>query len=158
MVCRNFILPEPANYVSLFIPFSICATYCTLPSLCWRYLSSWAGKGLSCRQAGPEVVCPICKKNSACQWQAEFSCWRYLSSRAVTRKVLSAKVSLTSVFGMGTGGPSPQSTPTSSEKTPCCSLRLFAKAHHTPFPLPLRSEPASLGFGSVFEDTMYPEN
>ena len=39
-------------------------------------------------------------------------CWRYLSSRAVARKVLSAQVSLTSVFGMGTGGPSLQSTPT----------------------------------------------
>ena len=39
------------------------------------------------------------------------SCWRYLSSRAVTRKVLSAQMSLTSVFGMGTGVPSPQSTP-----------------------------------------------
>ena len=39
-------------------------------------------------------------------------CWRYLSSRAVTRKVLSAQMSLTSVFGMGTGGPSSQSTPT----------------------------------------------
>ena len=38
--------------------------------------------------------------------------WHYLSSRAVTRKVLSAKVCLTSVFGMGTGGPTPQSTPT----------------------------------------------
>ena len=39
-------------------------------------------------------------------------CWRYLSSRAVTRQVLSAQMSLTSVFGMGTGGPSLQSTPT----------------------------------------------
>ena len=39
-------------------------------------------------------------------------CWRYLSSRAVTRKVLSAQMSLTSVFGMETGVPSPQSTPT----------------------------------------------
>ena len=38
------------------------------------------------------------------------SCWRYLSSRAVTRKVLSAQMSLTSVFGMETGVPSPQST------------------------------------------------
>ena len=35
-----------------------------------------------------------------------FLCWRYLSSRAVTRQVLSAYMSLTSVFGMGTGGPS----------------------------------------------------
>ncbi len=33
-------------------------------------------------------------------------CWHYLSSRAVTRQVLSAYMSLTSVFGMGTGGPS----------------------------------------------------
>ena len=32
-------------------------------------------------------------------------CSRYLSSRAVTRQVLSAYMSLTSVFGMGTGGP-----------------------------------------------------
>ena len=31
-------------------------------------------------------------------------CWHYLSSRAVARKVLSAQMSLTSVFGMGTGG------------------------------------------------------
>ena len=41
-----------------------------------------------------------------------FLCWRYLSSRSVSRQVFSAQVSLTSVFGMGTGGPSPQSTPT----------------------------------------------
>ncbi len=36
----------------------------------------------------------------------------YLSFRAVTSQVLSARVSLTSVFGMGTGGPSPLATPT----------------------------------------------
>ena len=35
-----------------------------------------------------------------------YLCWHYLSSRAVTRQVLSAYMSLTSVFGMGTGGPS----------------------------------------------------
>ena len=39
-------------------------------------------------------------------------CWHYLSSRQVTLQVLSAQTSLTSVFGMGTGGPSPQSIPT----------------------------------------------
>ena len=39
-------------------------------------------------------------------------CWRYLFSRFVSKQVSSAQVSLTSVFGMGTGGPSPQSTPT----------------------------------------------
>ena len=41
-----------------------------------------------------------------------FLCRRYLSSRSVSRQVFSAQVSLTAVFGMGTGGPSPQSTPT----------------------------------------------
>ena len=35
----------------------------------------------------------------------EALCSRYLSSRAVTRQVLSAYMCLTSVFGMGTGGP-----------------------------------------------------
>ena len=39
-------------------------------------------------------------------------CWRYLFYRPVTRQVSSAQMSLTSVFGMGTGGPSSQSTPT----------------------------------------------
>ena len=36
----------------------------------------------------------------------------FLFSRAAARQVSSAQVSLTSVFGMGTGGPSPQSAPT----------------------------------------------
>ena len=35
-----------------------------------------------------------------------------LSSRSVSRQVFSALVSLTSVFGMGTGGPSPLKAPT----------------------------------------------
>ena len=33
-------------------------------------------------------------------------CWRYLSSQAVASQVLSTEMSLTTVFGMGTGGPS----------------------------------------------------
>ena len=45
-------------------------------------------------------------------FRSRLLCWRYLSSRAVARQVLSAQMSLTSVFGMGTGGPSLQSTPT----------------------------------------------
>src|SRR5699024_11623723 len=44
-------------------------------------------------------------------WQAlvrnKSLCWRYLFSRAVASQVLSAGTSLTTVFGMGTGGPSP---------------------------------------------------
>ena len=45
------------------------------------------------------------KKNQPFDWFFCL-CWHYLSSRAVTRQVLSAYMSLTSVFGMGTGGPS----------------------------------------------------
>ena len=44
--------------------------------------------------------------------KGEYLCWHYLSSRQVTLQVLWARVSLTSVFGMGTGGPSLQSIPT----------------------------------------------
>ena len=47
-----------------------------------------------------------------------------LSFQSVARQVFSALVSLTSVFGMGTGGPSPLKTPTMTEKT-CCSFLLF---------------------------------
>ena len=39
-------------------------------------------------------------------------CSRYLFSRPVTRQLSSAYVCLTSVFGMGTGGPTQQSTRT----------------------------------------------
>ena len=39
-------------------------------------------------------------------------CWRYLFFRAVSSQVSWAEASLTSVFGMGTGGPSPSSAPT----------------------------------------------
>ena len=34
-------------------------------------------------------------------------CWHYLFFQAVASQVLSAETSLTTVFGMGTGGPSP---------------------------------------------------
>ena len=53
----------------------------------------------------------VIKKKNPNQ-MVEALCWHYLSSRAVTRQVLSAQTSLTSVFGMGTGGPSQQSIPT----------------------------------------------
>ena len=57
------------------------------------------------------------------QDQTSHLCWHYLSFRAVTSQVFSARVSLTAVFGMGTGGPSPQSAPTSSLWTSHPSLR-----------------------------------
>ena len=59
---------------------------------------------------------PIVHKNkSRSHLTAAFYVGVFLSSRAVTSQVLSAPASLTSVFGMGTGGPSPSSTPTISD-------------------------------------------
>ena len=65
-------------------------------------------------------------------------CWRYLFSRPVTRQLSSANLSLTSVFGMGTGGPSNQSTPTHDrirlaggyfiENSECCVLTMCCLA------------------------------
>ena len=81
-------------------------------------------------------------------------CWRYLSSRPVTRQVLSAKVCLTSVFGMGTGGPTPQSTPTSSERTLYLSLRPYVQSSLTPSFLLSKSKQALI----LFQSTIYPEN
>ena len=69
---------------------------------------------------GRPTYCPAVKnmpvacfrQKKAPVFRLRLLCWRYLSSRAVARQVLSAQMSLTSVFGMGTGGPSLQSTPT----------------------------------------------
>ena len=52
-------------------------------------------------------------EKSPADWRDFLLCWHYLSSRQVALQVLSARMSLTSVFGMGTGGPSSQSIPTS---------------------------------------------
>ena len=38
-------------------------------------------------------------------FRRRFICWHYLFSRPVTRQLSSAYMCLTSVFGMGTGGP-----------------------------------------------------
>ncbi len=73
----------------------LCVGITYLPGKC---------NGLSCRWDSP-VDCPRHRK-----------CWHYLSSRQVTLQVLSAQMSLTSVFGMGTGGPSSQSIPTLSAR------------------------------------------
>ena len=116
-----------------------------------------------CRQsivppaAGPDVLSMICKK-SACRWQADFLCWRYLSSRAVTRKVLSAKVSLTSVFGMGTGRPSPQSTPTASSSRQISYPSLRRKRQSSVIPLSLLSKSQTLRWFAILSIRMYPEN
>ena len=54
------------------------------------------------------------KKEKTHNFRCVFCVGTYLSSQAAARQVFSAQVSLTSVFGMGTGGPSPQSAPTVS--------------------------------------------
>ena len=56
--------------------------------------------------------CLNTRKNRLANAKRFSLCWHYLSSRQVTLQVLSARTSLTSVFGMGTGGPSSQSIPT----------------------------------------------
>ena len=58
------------------------------------------------------TTCGLTVRRSTDWAKEEYLCWHYLSSRAVARQVLSAHTSLTSVFGMGTGGPSQQSIPT----------------------------------------------
>ena len=61
----------------------------------------------------PLKKCPVdIIRQKSPDWKVGTLCSRYLSSQAVARQVLSAYMSLTSVFGMGTGGPSWQSTRT----------------------------------------------
>ena len=79
--------------------FRVGATYFLVSS---KYCASFKSMPVACFRR---------KKLHPLGWSS--LCWRYLSSRPVTQQVLSAKVCLTSVFGMGTGGPTPQSTPTS---------------------------------------------
>ena len=62
------------------------------------------------KQVDPSTCSQAYKKPHSFEWS--YICWHYLSSQAVARQVLSAQMSLTSVFGMGTGGPSSQSIPT----------------------------------------------
>ena len=74
-------------------------------------------------------------------------CWHYLFSRPVTRQVSSAQMSLTSVFGMGTGGPSPLKTPTISG---VCTLKTkqrrgMSKAE----PAYCRSSPRLISIGQL---------
>ena len=57
------------------------------------------------------TTCGLTVRRST-DWAKEALCWHYLFSRPVTRQLSSAYMSLTSVFGMGTGGPSWQSIPT----------------------------------------------
>ena len=87
------------------------------------------------------IVCDTDAKKPRLLARLFVLCWHYLSSRQVTLQVLSAQTSLTSVFGMGTGGPSSQSKPT------CLPYTL--KTEHC---VPLQSFESSLSlrFGQAF--------
>ena len=74
-------------------------------------LSTFLGRPTYCPAVKKCPVDTFRQKKTSCI-RRRFLCSRYLSSRAVARQVLSAYMSLTSVFGMGTGGPSWQSTRT----------------------------------------------
>ena len=113
----------PITYYFSFLPVSKKEpTHFRESALCWHYLFSRLGHGSSRREetcrwhvlAAMEEFESIRKATCI---SASRLCWHYLFSRPVTRQVSSAKVCLTSVFGMGTGGPTPQSIPTSSGHT-----------------------------------------
>ena len=94
----------PANSQCLPAKSTLDATFCKLHLKCWVNMAPPVGlepttHGLTVRRST--------------DWaKGESQCWHYLSSRQVTLQVLSTRMSLTSVFGMGTGGPSSQSIPT----------------------------------------------
>ena len=92
-------VPHPSELRPASIPFyGIAATgsYVSLDSL---------------RDAPPQGKA-FTQRKPPRESEAVSLCWHYLSFRQVTLQVLSARTSLTSVFGMGTGGPSSQSIPT----------------------------------------------
>ena len=82
---------------------------------CPFFLLWWASRGLRNQNM----------QKPRTETSSRFLCWHYLFSRAVARKVFSAQTSLTSVFGMGTGGPSLQSIPTLVD---CSSPSFMSKA------------------------------
>ena len=94
---------------------------------------------------GLEPTTPWLTVRCSTDWaKEECLCWHYLFSRPVTRQVSSAHVSLTSVFGMGTGGPSQQSTPTCLEGLPLhlcqSSLGALTALILAQFPAPVKQK------------------
>ena len=74
-------------------------------------LALWQSGGLS------QPACNSFKYKKRVKPKLDSKCSRYLFSRPVTRQLSSAYVCLTSVFGMGTGGPTRQSTRTHEWKS-----------------------------------------
>ena len=74
--------------------------------LCWHYLLSRLGQGSSWRSNSTVYCCcQKYKRNNRIFQMRSLLRWHYLFSRPVTRQLSSAYKCLTSVFGMGTGGP-----------------------------------------------------
>ena len=100
-------LPAKVPHLDIRLPSDSTSRWTPLPSANASYCR--ARSGLSAPSCYP------CRahynKKRQPKWLS-LLCWRYLFFRPVSRQVSSAQVSLTSVFGMGTGGPSLQSTPT----------------------------------------------
>ena len=82
-------------------------------ALCSRYSFSQVGQGIVMPSASVRWTLAGIKREPG--FLLTLLCSRYLFSQAVARQVSSAQMSLTSVFGMGTGGPSSQSTRTSMD-------------------------------------------
>ena len=89
----------------------------------------------------------ICKKTATNV--AVFCVGIDLSSRSVSRQVLSALVSLTSVFGMGTGGPSPLKTPTIQGITPSKLNNAIRSRRTSACTIMLRSSPRQISIGQL---------
>ena len=73
------------------------------------------------------TTCGLTVRRSTDWAKEEYLCSRYLFSRPVTRQLSSAYKCLTSVFGMGTGGPTWQSTRTLWRKR--CSPSYIVEAY-----------------------------
>ena len=95
----------------LHISVELCVGITWLPGKC-NVLSCRCDSPVDCRRH------PLSYEETVTKRIRSDLCWHYLSSRQVTLQVLSAQMSLTSVFGMGTGGPSSQSIPTRMDGFP----------------------------------------
>ena len=85
-----------------------------LAGLCWRLLDIRLRRSRSnMRRCRIFKEAPVSIRKDPDEMSGSFLCvGAYLSYQAASSQVLSARVSLTAVFGMGTGVPSPSSAPT----------------------------------------------
>ena len=105
----------PANSQCLPAKSTLDATFCKLHLKCWINMAPPVGL--------EPTTCGLTVRRST-DWAKGALCWHYLSSRQVALQVLSTRMGLTSVFGMGTGGPSSQSIPTKSCRRSNSSRRI----------------------------------